>query len=60
MESRIVLANKDSIMEKCFFCQSQMVKVGTRTEIQNGAVRQLTEYKCPNCGNSKVLDRPYE
>ena len=47
-------------MEKCFFCNSQMVETGRRTEIRNGVARQLTEYKCPNCGNTKVLDRPYE
>ncbi len=47
-------------MEKCFFCKSQMVETGTRTEIRNGEARQLIEYKCPYCGNTKVLDRPYE
>lgn len=47
-------------MEKCFFCNSQMVEKGTRTEIRNGVARQLTEYHCPNCGNTKVLDRPYD
>lgn len=48
------------MLEKCFFCNHQMVKTGTKTVIQNGEARQLTEYKCPNCGNIKVLDRPYE
>lgn len=47
-------------MEKCFFCNRQMVETGVKTEIRNGVTRQLTEYKCPNCGNTKVLDRPYE
>lgn len=47
-------------MENCFFCKTQMFKTGARIEIQNGEARQLTEYKCPNCGNVKVFDRPYE
>ena len=46
--------------KNCFFCKSQMVETGTKTEIRNGVARQLIEYKCPNCGNTKILDRPYE
>ena len=46
--------------EFCFYCNHQMVKTGTRTDIRNGMARQLTEYKCPYCENTKVLDRPYE
>ena len=37
-----------------------MVEAGTKTVIRNGVARQLTEYKCPSCGNTKVLDRLYE
>ena len=47
-------------MENCIFCNSQMVATGTSFEIRNGVARQLTEYKCPTCGNTKVLDRPCE
>ena len=46
--------------EFCIYCNHQMVRTETRTEIRNGVARQLTEYKCPNCGNMKVLDSPYD
>ena len=46
----------------CFFCGHPMVQTGTKTEIRNGKVRELTEFTCtnPTCRNRKVLDRPYE
>lgn len=37
-----------------------MVKTGAKPQVQNGVARQLTEYECPNCGNKKILDRPYD
>ena len=49
-------------MNKCAFCGHTMVEVGSKTEVKNGEARQFTEFKCtnPECGNTKVVDRPYE
>ena len=49
-------------METCFFCSHLMVENESKVKVENGEARQLTEYECtnPECGNSKVVDRPYD
>lgn len=49
-------------MEKCFFCNHSMNETESKTVVENGETRQLTEYECtnPECNNVKVVDEPYE